>query len=240
MSQIAEIIYDLKALPCLSVLNEDELVLIGNKAEIKKFARNNLIFSEMDSVEFFFTVRKGSVKLFKTSKEGRELVIRIMNQGDYFCCASFFGEGCHFVSAVALSDTIFTIIPADKFREMLEGMSGISLKIIKCLCSRIKTLSNLLADVTFHDVEQRVMKTLLRLADEKAPNENHVNLMVTHQEIASMTGTVREVVSRTMSKLRKSSAIYDGHSSGFMIDKDNLLLLTQQEFIKLNPKMQLK
>jgi len=225
MSPTAEIIHDLKALSCLSVLNDSELLLIGHEAEVRFFSRNDMIFSEMDHVEFFFTVRAGSVRLFKTSREGRELVIRIMNPGDHICCASIFGEGGHYVNAVAMSETTLTIIPADKFREMFEGVSGISLKIIAGLCSKIKVLSDLLADVAFNDVEQRVIKTLLRLSDEKEPTGNDINLALTHQEIASMTGTVREVVSRTMSVLRKNGAISDGPANGFMVDKVKLSFL---------------
>jgi CRP/FNR family transcriptional regulator len=104
-------------------------------------------------------------------------------------------------------------------------VNGAGLKIIAGLCSRVRHLSNLVEDLTFKDVEERVMLALLRMAEEKAADVRQVNLAVTHQDIAAITGSVREVVSRTMSRLKKEGVIIDSSAKGFLIDKENLLKL---------------
>jgi CRP/FNR family transcriptional regulator len=231
MSAISEINRALKVLPCLSGLKVEELAIIEGKAKLKRFPKNEVIFLESDTVKFFFVVRTGAIKLFKTSKEGRELMIKRMGPGDYFCCAPLYTGGKSFVNAVAIEDSVVVMIPADRFKEMLvSSVSEMGLRIITGLCKRIKYLSNLVEELTFKDVEQRIILALLRLAEEKLPEENVVVLTVTHQDIASMTGTVREIVSRTMARFKKEGVIADSSARGFKVDKDRLSHLLKRKY----------
>ena len=175
-------------------------------------------------------VTSGRVKLFKSSPEGRELAIKIMGPNDYFCCAPLYLDGRYSVSAVAMEDSSLVLIPVEDFKEMLNAnVSEIGFRLISGLCSKIKYLSNLVGTLTFKDVEQRVILTLLRFAEEKSSEDNLVFLSLTHQDIASMTGTVREVVSRTMSRLKKDGIITDSSFRGFVIDKERLSGLLNDE-----------
>ncbi len=223
MTQVSEIGIDLRRLPCLSGLKEEDLASIGEMAVLKTVSRNEVLFEESEPMRSFFIVRNGAVKLYKTSSEGRELIVKIIGRGDYFCCAPIYAGGSYFVSAKAVEDTSLIVIPADQFKEMLcSGLNEIGLRILSGLCSRIRYLSNLVEDLTFKDVEQRATTALLRLAEEKAPEDTIVSLKITHQDIASMSGTVREVVSRIMSRLKKEGVITDSSIRGFKLNKESL------------------
>jgi CRP/FNR family transcriptional regulator len=218
-------------LPCLSVLGDEDLAIIGEKAFAKKFAKGEIVFNDQTLMKFFLVVRSGAIKLFKTSKDGREIVVKIMGPGEFSCCAPLYTGGKSFMNAVAIEDSVVVMIPADSFKEMLDSsVSEMGLRIITGLCKRIKYLSNLVEDLTFKDVEQRIILTLLRLAEEKSPEENVVVLTVTHQDIASMTGTVREVVSRTMARFKKEEIITDSNTKGFKINKDRLSHLLKRKY----------
>lgn len=232
MSAISEINRDLKVLPCLSALGDEYLSLISEKAFAKRFAKNETIFAELDAMKFFFVVRSGAIKLFKTSKEGREIVVKIMGPGEFSCCAPLYTDDERFfMNAVAIEDSVIVMIPSDSFKEMLNSsVSPMGLRIINGLCMRIKYLSKLVEDLTFKDVEQRIILTLLRLAEEKAPEESMVTLAVTHQDIAAMTGTVREVVSRTMARFKREGVIADSSARGFRVDKDRLSHLLKRKY----------
>jgi CRP/FNR family transcriptional regulator len=232
MSSISEINRDLKILPCLSVLGDEHLSYISEKAFAKRFARNEAIFVESDSMKFFFVVRSGAIKLFKTSKEGREIVVKIIGPGEFSCCAPLYTDDERFfMNAVAIEDSVIVMVPADSFKKMLNSnVNPIGLKIISGLCMKIKYLSKLVEDLTFKDVEQRIILTLLRIAEEKASEESIVALTVTHQDIASMTGTVREVVSRTMARFKKEGVIASSSARGFKIDKDRLSRLLKRKY----------
>ena len=220
---------NLHVLPCMSSLSNAEIDIIGGITYIKKFIKNDVVFTESDPVSFIFIVKTGSIKLYKISQEGRELIVKIMGPGDYFCCASLFIGGRHSVSAIAVKDSTLIAIPADSFKKALRDSVGVlGFKIITGLCSKIKYLSGVVDDITFKDVEQRVILTLMKLAEEKA-TDDHVFLALTHKDIASMTGTVREVVSRIMSKLKKNGIISESSSGMFKIHKSKLSCLVNKK-----------
>ena len=236
MSPASEIIHELNILPCLSGLDDEDLLSIGRKASLKRISNATVLFDELGLMKFFFILRTGSIKLFKTSFEGRELIVKIIGPGEHFCCAPLYADGKYPVSAMTLEESTLIVIPADYFKKMLNSrVSEIGLRIIMGLCSRIKYLSNLVEDLAFKDVEQRVILTLLRLSEEKTSGSNSALLTVTHQELASMTGTVREVVSRTMSRLRKEGIITDSSARGFKIDNNKLLNLFRDKYPPLYP-----
>lgn len=222
MSRISEIKHDLRAIPCLSGLKDEDLISIGQMAHLKKIPKNHIVFLESDPTEFLFIVKNGAIKLYKTSQEGRELLVKIIGQGDYFCCAPLYGEGKYFVNAAALEDSTLIAIPSDNFKEMLCGEMGeMGLGMLSSLCGRLKHLSSLLEDITFKDVEQRIVFALLRVAEEKS-GDSSVFLALTHHDIASITGSVRVVVSRTMSRLKKEGTIIESTHKGFRVDKEKL------------------
>lgn len=223
MRPALDVIDELRILPCLSGLKKEELSSIGVKTYTRTFLKNEILFRETDSVNFIFVVKTGSIKLFKTSAEGRELSIKILGPSEYFCCAPLYLDGKYSVNAIAKEDSTVVVIPAYDFKNLLSlSVNEIGLKIITGLCSKIKYLSGLVENLSFRDVEQRIMLVLSRLAEEKSPQNNIVSLTVTHQDIASMTGTVREVVSRTMLKLKKEKIIVDSSARGFTVDKEKL------------------
>lgn len=226
MNPYPEIVHDLRLLPCLSGLEGEEISFMKQMARLRKFPKGIVLFEEEEVVEFFFIVKQGAVKLYKTSKEGRELIVRIMGPGDYFCCAPLYTGGKYFVGAVALEDSLLITIPAEDFKRTLRSeVTEMGWKLISGLCNKIRYLAKLVEDLTFKDVEERVISTLAQLAEDRAPDTKVASLQLTHQDIASMTGTVREVVSRAMSRLKKEGVIIDSTVKGFRIDKEKLLKL---------------
>lgn len=224
MSFSGAVLDELRVIPCLSSLREQDLSVITEISTVRNIPKNSMLFLEAEPVESFFIVRSGAIRLFKSSEEGRELTVRVMKEGDYFCCAPIYGSGKYYVNAVTLEDSVLITIPADDFKRLfMGGMSEIGMKMIASLCARIRFLSNLVEDLTFKDVEQRVVVALLRLAEEKMGEGNLVTLSLTHQDIASLIGTVREVVSRVMLKLKREKIIVESSIKGFTIDKARLI-----------------
>ncbi len=220
---ITNVITDLKLLPCLSGLKDDDLGLIEKMARVRRFKKNEVIFEETEKANFFFIITSGSVKLYKASSSGKELLIKIMKQGDYFCCAPLYC-GIYPVSAMAIEESNIIMIPSAEFKELISGgLSTMGLKIISSLCSRIRYLSDIIENITFKDVEERIVLSLFKLAEEKEDIGDIVNLKITHQELAAMTGTVREVVSRCMSRLKREGVILESTAQGLKVKKSRLL-----------------
>ena len=223
--EVSKALTELRSLPCLSGLKNDDLDVIVRIARIRRFKKNEVIFEESERANFFFIVLTGSVKLYKTSYQGKELLIKVMKHGDYFCCAPLYC-GTYPVNAIAVDESTLIVIPAEEFKELIRGgLSSVGIKIISSLCSRVRYLSDLVENITFKGVEERIMLSLLKLAEEKETDNDIVELSVSHQDLASMTGTVREVVSRTMSRLKKEGVIQESTARGFKVSRSRLLRL---------------
>ena len=230
MNPVSEILDDLRSLPCLSGLGKDDLAVMGEMSRIRDVGKNETIFEESDPAKFFFVLKTGTVKLYKTSQEGREFIIKIMGPGDYFCCAPLCAGGNYMVRGIALEDSSLIVIPSQTFMAVLRNtVNETGWRIISGLCKRIHYLSGLLEDLAFKDVEKRVMTTLLTLSGQIPQEDDFISLQLSHQDVASMTGTVREVVSRTMSKLKKEGVITQTSGKGFTVDRGRLSKLMDKQ-----------
>lgn len=214
---------ELKKFPCLSNLNDSELSKFSEKARFKQLKKSEVLFRESEPLNFFYIVHSGRIKLYKTSPDGRELLIKFMGPGDYFCCAALFSGNKALVSAYAVEDSSIIIMPASDFKTIIsEAFNETGLRILMGLCRRINYLSKLLEEMSFKDVDERIAITLLRICNERFPNQKLVSLSLSHQEIASMTGTVREVVSRSMAKFKQKGIITETTVRGFTLDTEKL------------------
>lgn len=230
MNATSEVLDDLRSLPCLSGLGNRDIAVMGEMTRIREIDRSEALFEESEPAKFFFVLKTGTVKLYKTSQEGRELIIKIMGPGDYFCCAPLCTGGNYMVHGIALEKSTLIVIPSQTFMAVLRNTVGeTGWKIISTLCKRVHYLSGLLEDFAFKDVEKRVITTLLSLSDQTPDQDGLVSLQVSHQAVASMTGTVREVVSRTMSKMKKEGIITHTSVKGFTIDRGKLRRLMARQ-----------
>lgn len=157
---------DLRAFPCLSGLSDEDFAIIGKKAGLKAISKNDVLFIEGEPVKFLFILEEGAIKLSNISRDGRELIIRIMKPHDYFCCAPLLTGGKSLVNATAIDDSTIITIPGDYLKKILfNEINESCLSIITTLCSKIGHLSNIIKDLTFEDVEHRIIITLLKLTD---------------------------------------------------------------------------
>ncbi len=213
-----EIYAYLSRLYCLSVLPEEGLSRLARVARTKVLVRGELLFNEGEEVECIYILYTGSIRLFKTSSEGRELVVKLVREGELLGCEVLFREPRHMMSAVSEEVSEVIVLPRDVFREVyLKEMGDAGVRLLESLSSCIREMVSLVEDLAFKDVEMRVLNKLYEIAISKAEGQR-VFLCLTHQDIASMVGSVREVVSRTMSRLKRRGVIVDSTVKGFRVD----------------------
>ncbi len=230
-----EIIVNLKKLTFLAGLSEENLNKLAEFAEKRRLFKNELLFEEGDRVGALFLVSEGKIKLFKSSSEGRELIIRIIGSGEICGCESLFKDGRYLMSAVAEEGAEVIVLSAERFKEVFVSELGpAGLNLLESLSNCIRQLVGLIDDLAFKDVEMRILNKLYELTNEPQMTDT-VNIQLTHQDIASMVGTVREVVSRTMSRLKRKGVVVNSTVRGFRVDKQRLeqLLLQRYSYIKV-------
>src|SRR3990172_6319011 len=214
----------LRIIPCLSNLKDEEVLGICSKSKRQKFKKGEIVFMEGDPVDYLFIVEKGLVKSFKTYSRGKEIIISLFETGEHFCFPVHRAVSKYIVSTATLQDSDIIMIPIEELEKLLNtDACQTSYQIIVGLCRKIHRLSNMIEDITFRNVEQRIVKALIEIALAQPLNEGAVHLSITHQHIAARSGTVREVVARTMGKLKRKGVIFNSSVNGFSIHVDRLL-----------------
>ncbi|MBF0319805.1 MAG: Crp/Fnr family transcriptional regulator [Nitrospirae bacterium] len=215
---------DLRCLPCLSLLKDEDFSDIAESVEIRRLCKHEILFLESEPLKSTFIVKAGSVKIYKTTGSGKELIIKILWPGDYYCYPPLKDDSANILNAMAFTDSTVLLIPSDKFKALLNTKVGdVGLNIVAGLCEKISILSDKLDDIAFKSVQERILKTLYALSDGLPVIDGTVTVSINHQELAALVGTAREVVSRIVGSLKEKKIILDSRTKNFKINKKTLL-----------------
>jgi CRP/FNR family transcriptional regulator, cyclic AMP receptor protein len=179
---------------------------------VKKYSKNDEIFTQGEAAGTIFYIQKGKVKATVLSEQGKEAVIAIMGQGQ------FFGEGCldgaklRTSTVHAMEECLLTSITKAAMIEMLAAEPAFSAFFLSYLLSRNTRIEDDLIDQLFNSSERRLARLLLLLADfGKEGVTQPVPVILSQETLADMIGTTRSRVSFFMNKFRKEGFIsYNG------------------------------
>ena len=195
----------LRKTPLFAGLTEQEMQALAMRVSKKRFQRGELLFSEGDSCTGLFLVASGTIRIFKLSPAGREQVLAVEEPGSSFAELPVFDGGNYPASASALEDSEVLFISRKDFQNFCREHPEVALKVIAVVGSRLRRLVGIIEDLSFTTVRHRLIALILRLiqASGTASKEGvRVELTKTHQDLAAELGTVRELVSRNLSRLQ--------------------------------------
>ena len=162
-------------------------------------------------MEGFYILKAGLVKIYKLSPEGKEQILHLVNEGETFAGAPIFLKQPHYPAfAQTLEESKAILIPKQALFRLIETNPNIALKILESFSTYLNNLVELVESLSLKDVSRRLAAFLLDLAKKKGqshPQGILIPLKLTKQEIASRLGTVREVVSRTLSQFQAKGLI---------------------------------
>jgi CRP/FNR family transcriptional regulator len=171
----------------------------------KRFAPDEVLFWEGEDCAGIFLIVQGSVKIFRTSPSGREVMLAIQEAPSTVAELPLFDGGPYPASVRAVEPVVSLFINKDDFQQVCRQYPEVALKILAVVGRRLRDLVGLVEAMTFGSVTQRLARLLLDAS--KAAGADTFDLPVTHQELASRLGTVREVVSRNLGRFRAQGLI---------------------------------
>jgi CRP-like cAMP-binding protein len=217
----------LKTIPIFSELHEEELAKISELLYSKSFKRNNIIVLEEEFGDTLFILQSGSVKITRVSDEGREVILAILSEGDFFGEMSIFDGESRSANVIALEDSEVLMLKRSDFLDMLEKFPKIAIALLGELASRLRKSDQQIEGLSLSDAENRIAMTLLRLAEDMGTiqlGQVVIPNLPYQQNIANMAGTSRETVSRMLKLLERK---------GFIEKKGRqLIILKYEEFLE--------
>ena len=209
MSPAPHALETLRRVPIFNGLTETELQFLAERAVPRKYQKGELLFTEGDPCAGLFVVESGKVRIFKSSPNGREQILTVEGPGSSVAELPLFDGGTYPASTAAVGDARVYFISKQDFHSLCLVHPQVPLKVLKVVGGRLRKLVAIIEELSFTTVRSRLISVLVRLAKagKKTAVGIEIQLPPSNQELASEIGTVRELVSRNLSRLQAEELI---------------------------------
>lgn len=199
----------LKGVQLFSSLSDTEFSFLTSHLVPRKYAAGEMVFSEGDPCAGLYVVQSGNVRIFKSSANGREQVLSIDGPGSSIAELPVFDGGNYPASAQALSNSTLLFFSQQDFQTLCLQHPQVALKVLRVIGARLRRLVGIIEELSFTTVRQRLVALLVRLGKASAGKDDSVTLTIpaNNSELAAQIGTVRELVSRNLSRLQSEGLI---------------------------------
>ena len=185
-------------------LNEGGLKALAELCFTREFAKEGVIILAEQEGDTLFIIREGQVKVCISNEEGREVILSLLGPGAVFGELALLDGKLRSANVVATDDTSLIMLRRSDFQQLIYKTPQIAMALLAELAGRLRRTDRQIEGLALLDVTSRISETLLQLADDqgKATAEGiAIDSRPTHQEIANMSGTTRETVSRALKRL---------------------------------------
>lgn len=199
----------LRQVPYFRELAASDLSAIARCVITCTYQADEILFLEGDECRGLYIVRTGLVRIFKTSPDSREQVLRLMGPGDSFNEVPVFDGKPNPASVQAMEPTTVLLLPKRDVQRLVRENPAFAATVIAIFASRLRHLVTLVEDLSFRHVTARVAKIILQATHpiEGVGAGAHRQRRLTQQQMAEMGGTAREVVGRALKVLEEAGAI---------------------------------
>jgi CRP-like cAMP-binding protein len=205
-------------------LSEREMDALSAAAPMRTYAAGALIYTPHQPLEALFILKRGRIRIFRLSADGRALTTAIVNPGTIFGEMVVVGQQMHDNFAEALDEAIVCVMTKADVRRLLLGDPRIAARISETLGRRLAELEQRLSDAVFKSVPERLAATLTVLSAGRAPRPlaRGVQINLTHEQLAGLAGTSRETTTKVLGEFADRGMISLGRGRITLLQPDLL------------------
>jgi len=198
----------------------EELKKLSNDKRERAYGRKENIFQEGDYPRYFYQLKSGKVKIFKTNDYGKELILQNIKPGDFFGYTPIIENTEYQYSAAAVEKSEVILIPNEDFTNLLYANRDVSASFIKILANNVAKKEEQLLSLAYNSVRKRTANALLSIYSQQ---NNEGEIKVLREDLARMVGTAKESVIRILTEFKNDN----------WIDiKDGIILILNKEDIE--------
>ena len=195
----------IRNVPLFSLLRDTQLVLLTQVLLRKPYPKNSTVVAAGDPADALYIVISGRLKVIMSDKEGKEVILAILNQGDFFGEMGLIDQAPRSATVVAIdSCELLTMTRAD-FTKCLQKNFDLTMNVILGLVKRLRDADRKIGSLALMDVCGRVARLLMEMAE--TVDGQKVVTKLPKQQIAKMVGATREMVTRVMKEMERGGHI---------------------------------
>jgi CRP/FNR family transcriptional regulator len=197
------------------------LLELAGHMQLRSFERGEILLWEGDPCAGLHIIEEGSVKLYRSSPQGRQYIVRVLQEGDTCNEVPAFDGGTNPVNVETLEKSKVWVIDDQMLRSLVKSHPDFALKVLSNFGRNLRGLVRMVSEMAFYQVTNRLARLISQLpADGSGPHW-------TQEQLAAQLGTVREVVARSLKELERSGAIHIEDRRIHVADRDALGQWTQ-------------
>jgi len=202
-------------------LPDEMLKEISKSMTRREYQRGDILFWEGDPCDGLYFVEQGSAKLFRLSPQGRQYIVRILQEGDTFAEVPAFDGGMNPVNVEALEICYIWVVESGILRELIMEHPAFTQKVLRNFGGMLRGMVHKVSEMAFYQVTHRLARLIEELPQERTTPH------WTQEQLAARLGTVREVVARSLKELERSGAISIEDRRIHILDKEIFSQWTQ-------------
>lgn len=196
--------------PIFENLNCDELEEIVRQINHKIYDKNDVIFTEGNPVDTLYFINEGKIKLYKYNKDGKEQILHILSDGDFFGGLNLIKDSEYKFNAKAIENTKICTLTKEKFKDIVMENHGIAIKLLESLGERLTAIENLVQNLSTNDINVRIAYLLINLMDkysEVIDGVKSIKIPISREDMANYIGVTRGTISRKLKKFEDEGII---------------------------------
>ncbi len=200
----------------LGILDEGARQELADAGRLRTVEKDTVLFFAGDPTHEILVLLHGRVRLWRLTRSGHELVLRVCEPGEVLGQMSAIEAGRHSIGATAASRSRLLRLPAARFRELVAARPELALRLASVLAGRVRALSDQLEAMKFETIGQRVVRWI------QTHGAGLREIRTTHQDLAAQVGSNRENVSRVLGLLRDRGLLRLGRGTIEILDHEAL------------------
>jgi CRP/FNR family transcriptional regulator, nitrogen oxide reductase regulator len=194
-------------------LSRQDLEIVLQEARELSFDDGSFVFYQDDPVERVFVLKSGRVKLYQVSDDGQQVLMRVMTPGMMFAAISIVEGAVYPVSAEAAEASQVIYWSQETMLRLIERFPPLAINSLKILAGHVRDFQNRYRELATERVERRLARTVLRLASQTGRKTEEgvlIDIPLTRQDLAEMSGTTLFTVSRILSQWEGQGLVSTG------------------------------
>lgn len=219
----------LSQVPFFADLSSEDVAQVNKLFREEGFAVGETIYFVGDRADRMYVVAAGKVKLIRHTLSGQDVLLDILVPGEFFGSLSILGDDTYPDTAQAQTNGCVLEIAAQDFQSVLRRYPSVAIMALDIVSQRLRAAQEMIRQLSAHSVERRIASVLLKLAAKLGETREEgllIQMPLSRQDLAEMTGTTTETASRVMSQFRKDGLIRTGRQWVIIVDHERVSAIT--------------